>query len=151
MESIDVLRLQLTGALLQVGRRWRQVSHDVVTVYGVSAACATALIFIGRLGEGVNQAALAEQIGIEGASLVRLIDQLSDAGLVRRERGTTDRRARTLWFTEQGRELTETIEAELVGLRASVLKDISRQDLEATLRVFHALEMAASPTHSSTS
>ncbi|MCW3481903.1 MarR family transcriptional regulator [Neisseriaceae bacterium JH1-16] len=151
MENIDVLRLQLTGALLQVGRRWRQVSHDVVTVYGVSPSCATALVFIGRLGEGVNQAALAEQIGIEGASLVRQIDQLSDAGLVRRERGATDRRANTLWFTEEGRALVGKIEAELVKLRASVFKEISRQDLEATLRVFHALEQAASPTHSITS
>ncbi|MDN0076163.1 MarR family transcriptional regulator [Crenobacter sp. SG2303] len=151
MENIDVLRLQLTGSLLQVGRRWRQVTHDAVTVYGVSAACATALVFIGRLGEGVNQVALAEQIGIEGASLVRQIDQLSELGLVRRERGATDRRANTLWFTDAGREAAAKIEAELVKLRASVFKEISQQDLEATLRVFHALEQAASPTHSMTS
>jgi MarR family transcriptional regulator for hemolysin len=38
------------------------------------------------LGEGINQVALAEEIGIEGPSLVRVIDQLATDGLVRRKK-----------------------------------------------------------------
>jgi MarR family transcriptional regulator for hemolysin len=94
------------------------------------------------LGEGINQVALAEEIGIEGPSLVRVIDQLATDGLVRREKDKVDRRSNTLWFTEAGRALTNKIEVELVGLRALVFKDIAAADLEATLRVFAAVDDA---------
>ncbi|MBB5193518.1 MarR family transcriptional regulator for hemolysin [Silvimonas terrae] len=143
MDDLDTLRLALTSSLLQVGRHWRQVSQDVVTVYGVSAACATPLLFIGRLGEGVRQVALADYVGIESPSLVRLLDQLCKAGLIRREVDPADRRANTLWLTDTGRAMSEKIEQDLISLRAEVLKNISQEDLQATLRVFGAIEAAA--------
>lgn len=142
MNSVDLLRLGITSAIMHAGRKWRHISQDVVFGHGLTAPCATALIFIGRLGEGINQIALAEEIGIEGPSLVRVIDQLAADGLVRREKGKEDRRSNTLWFTETGRALTARIEAELVDLRALVFKDVSPADLEATLRVFAAVESA---------
>lgn len=145
MENIDQLRLTVTSTLLQAGRHWRQVAHSALAVYGISSSCGAALLFIGRLGEGVSQIALADQLGIEGASLVRILDQLSAAGLVRREKGINDRRVKTLWFTEAGKALIDKVEAELVKLRASVLENVSREDLEATMRVFRALEQAAHP------
>ncbi|MDR3429250.1 MULTISPECIES: MarR family winged helix-turn-helix transcriptional regulator [Silvimonas] len=151
MDDLDTLRLALTSSLLQVGRHWRQVSHDVVTVYGISAACATPLLFIGRLGEGVRQVVLADYVGIESPSLVRLLDQMSKAGLIRREVDPVDRRANTLWFTEQGRALSDKIEEALITLRAEVLSDISREDLLATLRVFNAIETAAAQSETSSS
>lgn len=128
-----------------MGRKWQHIAQDALSSYGISPSCGSALLFIGRLGEGVSQVALAEELGIEGASLVRTIDQLSQAGLVRREKATNDRRVNTLWFTEAGKALTLKIEEELVKLRAHVLAPINQADLEATLRVFQVLEQAALP------
>jgi len=142
MTNVDLLRLNITTAILHAGRKWRHVSQGAVASYGLSAPCATALLFIGRLGEGCNQVALAEEIGIEGPSLVRVIDQLARDGLIRREKDPVDRRSNTLWFTDAGRSLTDKIETELVRLRALVFQDIAQEDLEATLRVFHAVERA---------
>lgn len=142
MGNVDLLRLNITGAIMHAGRKWRHISQDVVSSHGLTAPCATALIFIGRLGEGINQVALAEEIGIEGPSLVRVIDQLAADGLVRRDKDKVDRRSNTLWFTEAGRALTQKIEIELVALRALVFKDIAPADLEATLRVFAAVDAA---------
>ncbi|RQO77663.1 MarR family transcriptional regulator [Aquitalea sp. FJL05] len=142
MNSVDLLRLGITSAIMHAGRKWRQISQEVVLDHGLTAPGASALIFIGRLGEGINQVALAEEIGIEGPSLVRVIDQLASAGLVRREKDKVDRRSNTLWFTDEGRALTDKIEAELVHLRALVFRDVSPADLEATLRVFAAVESA---------
>ncbi|WP_239689397.1 MarR family winged helix-turn-helix transcriptional regulator [Aquitalea pelogenes] len=142
MDNVDLLRLGITSAIMQAGRKWRHISQDVVFGHGLTAPCATALIFIGRLGEGINQIALAEEIGIEGPSLVRVIDQLAADGLVRREKDKVDRRSNTLWFTDAGRALTDKIEVELVRLRALVFKDISPDDLQATLRVFAAVDAA---------
>jgi MarR family transcriptional regulator, transcriptional regulator for hemolysin len=63
---------------------------------------------------------------------------LCSAGLVRREDDPEDRRAKIIAVTAQGRAVTSKMEEDLVGLRADVLKGISRADLQATLRVLEA-------------
>ena len=141
--NIDLLRLQVTGALLQAGRHWRTASQHAVDKYGVSAACATPLLVIGRLGEGVRQVVLADYMGIEGPSLVRLLDQLGTAGLVRREEDAQDRRAKTLWYSEAGKILSAQIEADLIALRAVVLPEFTADELKIVLRLFNVIEAAA--------
>ncbi|MDQ0473374.1 MarR family winged helix-turn-helix transcriptional regulator [Labrys wisconsinensis] len=142
MTELDVLRFSLTSALPKVGRYWRRTARDLVLAHGISEACAMPLISIGRMGDGVRQVAVAEEIGVEGPSLVRLLDQLCASGLVERRDDAADRRAKTLWLTPEGRRITGEIERGLVVLRAQVLRDVARGDLEATLRVFRAFEEA---------
>lgn len=126
-------------------RKWRRTSDGVLTAYHVSEACSTPLLIASRLGEAVRQVTLAEHVGIEGPSLVRLLDQLCAAGLVRRDEDPDDRRAKTISLTEAGREVTEKMEEELRLLRSRVLKGVTRADLEATLRVLAAFNAADAP------
>jgi MarR family transcriptional regulator, transcriptional regulator for hemolysin len=155
MPSIDVLRQSVSSALVIAARQWRRTSHDVIAAYNVSEACATPLLIAARLDAPVRQVALAELTGIEGPSLVRLLDQLCAANLVRRDEDPDDRRAKIISLTDEGRSVTAKIEKELIGLRAGVLNDVSREDLEATLRVFAAFKLGASsqpqqvPSHAS--
>ena len=144
MPSIDVLRQSVSSALVIAARQWRRTSHDVIAAYNVSEACATPLLIAARLDAPVRQVALAELTGIEGPSLVRLLDQLCAADLVRRDEDPDDRRAKIISLTDEGRSVTAKIERELIGLRAGVLNDVSREDLEATLRVFTAFKLGAS-------
>ncbi len=145
MQNIHELRQSVTGGLVRVARQWRRASHHVISGYGVSEACATPLLMIGRLGEGVRQGTLAEYVGIEGPSLVRLLDQLCGAALARREEDPADGRAKTIWLTDAGRAVCAKIEDALIELRAEKLKGVSASDLAATVRVFKAIELAASP------
>jgi MarR family transcriptional regulator for hemolysin len=144
MPSIDVLRQSVSSALVIAARQWRRTSHGVIAAYNVSEACATPLLIAARLDAPVRQVALAELTGIEGPSLVRLLDQLCAANLVRRDEDPDDRRAKIISLTDEGRSVTAKIEKELIGLRAGVLNDVSREDLEATLRVFAAFKLGAS-------
>jgi MarR family transcriptional regulator for hemolysin len=134
MNNVDLLRLGITSAIMQAGRKWRHISQDVVFGHGLTAPCATALIFIGRLGEGSTRWRWPRKSALKARRWCG-IDQLATDGLVRREKDKVDRRSNTLWFTEAGRALTDKIEVELVGLRALVFKDVAAADLEATLRV----------------
>ena len=143
MPTIDVLRQSVSSALVIASRQWRRTSHGVIAAYNVSEACATPLLIAARLDAPVRQVALAELTGIEGPSLVRLLDQLCAANLVRRDEDPDDRRAKIISLTDEGRSVTAKIEKELIGLRAGVLKDVSREDLEATLRVFAAFKLGA--------
>jgi MarR family transcriptional regulator for hemolysin len=151
MPTIDVLRQSVSSALVIASRQWRRTSHSVIAAYNVSEACATPLLIAGRLDAPVRQVALAEMTGIEGPSLVRLLDQLCAANLVRREEDPDDRRAKIISLTDEGRSVTAKIEKELIGLRADVLQNVTREDLEATLRVFAAFKLGAAGPASQTS
>ncbi|MBP0613984.1 MarR family winged helix-turn-helix transcriptional regulator [Jiella mangrovi] len=134
------LQFELTSDLLRVGRVWRKLVRARIDCHEVSEACAHPLVAVGRLGDGVRQGALAEEVGMEGPSLVRLLDQLCQSGLVERREDPADRRAKTLWLTMRGRAVMESIETDLVAFRALVLKDVPLDDIKATLRVFAAFD-----------
>ncbi|KVA41048.1 MarR family winged helix-turn-helix transcriptional regulator [Burkholderia cepacia] len=146
MTNLHDLRLAVSSLLVLSARKWRRTSDGVLNAYNVSEACATPLLIAGRLGEGVRQGTLAEHVGIEGPSLVRLLDQLCAAGLARRDEDPHDRRAKTISLTAAGRAVTAKMEEDLRVLRAQVLKGVTRADLEATLRVLDAFNASESPT-----
>ncbi|RZF25348.1 MarR family transcriptional regulator [Paraburkholderia sp. UYCP14C] len=138
MSNLDALRRTVSSTLVVAARKWRRTSHGVLAAFNVSEACATPLLTASRLGSAVRQVKLADHIGIEGPSLVRLLDQLCAAGLMRRDEDPEDRRAKTVVLTDEGRAVTAKMEEELVTLRAQALKGVSRDDLEAALRVLDA-------------
>lgn len=146
--SVDpvLLRQTYTHALLLAGRQWRRVADSAVQPHGISDATALPLLLIGRMAGEPRQNALAEAVGIEGPSLVRLLDQLCAAGLVLRKEDPTDRRAKVLSLTPAGRRVVATMEADLARLRAAVFAGVSEADLEASLRVFRAVQRYARET-----
>jgi MarR family transcriptional regulator for hemolysin len=143
MEEIDKLRQAFTANLLLTGRQWRRLTDQALMTFSISEACAAPLIWISRLGGGVRQITLAAYVGIEGPSLVRLINQLEAADLVFRQSDKSDRRANTLWLTEKGEQFAAKLEDVLVELRAKVLADVSDEDLQAAVRVLSAFDRAA--------
>ncbi|HJE25932.1 MAG TPA: MarR family transcriptional regulator [Methylorubrum populi] len=139
-EPLSQRWLTYTHALLLSGRQWRRLANATTEAHGVSEAKALPLVLIGRLGGEPRQNTLAEAVGIEGPSLVRLLDQLETAGLVMRREDPTDRRAKVLSLTDTGRSVVAGIEADLDGLRKAVFSKVSASDLEASLRVFQAIQ-----------
>jgi MarR family transcriptional regulator for hemolysin len=143
MNKSTYLPRDFTADMVIAGRLWRRLTRSVTGRYGIAEAGAPALLWIGRLGEGVRQNALAERIGVEGASLVRVLDDLAAAGLVTREPDPTDRRANLLHLTEAGRDITAHVETDLGELRQRVLGELAPADIEAARRVFAAVKAAA--------
>jgi MarR family transcriptional regulator for hemolysin len=146
MHNLDSLRRAVSSTLVTSSRKWRRTCHGVLSAYNVSEACATPLLMAARLGEAVRQVVLADLVGIEGPSLVRLLDQLCAAGLVRRDEDPDDGRAKIISLTDEGRTVTTAMEGKLVHLRAQALKDISEADLQATLRVLSAFHSSDAST-----
>ena len=131
---------QLTGSIIQVARIYRKKVSRALAAYGISDAQAVPVLYIARFGGGMRQNMLAEEIGIEGPSLVRLLDQLCANGLVERRDDNLDRRAKNLHLSAAGMEMAERVEAVLVQIRGQLLKSISDADLEASLRVLSLLQ-----------
>ena len=141
-EDAYLLR-DLTRDLLLAGRLWRKMARHAASEHGVSEAASAPLIWIGRLGENVRQTALADAVGIEGASLVRLLDELQGSGLITREQDQTDRRANAVNLTERGRLVLAEVNDALNALRLDVFGKVPRKDAEAAIRIFKAIEAAA--------
>jgi MarR family transcriptional regulator for hemolysin len=141
-EDAYLLR-DLTRDLLLAGRLWRKMARNAASEHGVSEAASSPLLWIARLGENVRQTALADAVGIEGASLVRLLDELQASGLITREPDASDRRANAVNLTPKGEEVVAEVNEVLTNLRLEVFADISRKDAETAIKVFKAIEAAA--------
>ncbi len=128
---------QLGRQLQVVLRNWRKLADDAVRGFGISADGGWTLVLLmrHRLGNDAHQTPLAAEIGISGASLVRRLDRLQDAGLVTREVDPRDRRANSLQLTARGRRIAAQIETSLANLRDRMLSDIPTKDLETVERV----------------
>jgi MarR family transcriptional regulator for hemolysin len=134
------VRMAFGASLAAVSRGYKAAADKAVVHMGLSQAMAWPLVMIGRLGNGIRPGVLADVLAIEGASLVRQLDQLVEAGLVERREDTIDRRAKTLHLTPAGTRARAKIEASLDALRLDLFDKIDDADLEACLRVFAALD-----------
>src|SRR4051812_26384332 len=134
---------EFTGELAITARLWRKLAREMVARYGVAEAGAAPLLWIGRLGGNVRQNVLAEYCGMEGPSLVRIIDELQGAGLVVRVPDASDRRANLLSLTAAGQDKLKDIEAELKQLRAKTFAGLTAQDIATASKVFAAIRAAA--------
>jgi MarR family transcriptional regulator for hemolysin len=67
------------------------------------------------------------------------IDQLEDAGLVRRHRSERDRRAVELSLTPRGRKVEARVWSEIATVMAEAAHGLSEADVAASVRVFTAV------------
>ncbi|GGI22592.1 MarR family winged helix-turn-helix transcriptional regulator [Bradyrhizobium guangdongense] len=127
----------------RLARLWRRESDQALSDHGLSYATAIPLLVLSRQGENVRQGVLADELGIEGPSLVRLVDLLQAEGLVERREDPTDRRAKTLHLTKAGETKVEETNRVLRRVRASLLKDIRSEELAITFRTLQRIEQRA--------
>lgn len=128
-------------------RGWRRAADHLFQPYGLSTASVRPLLIIGRHRDGIRHGALAGELSIEGASLVRLLERLIAANLVSRTTDPDDKRAVNFTLTAQGARLYEQLEQALVAFRAAMLADVSDDDLDTCLRVFCHLQAKFSAEH----
>ena len=94
---------------------------------------------INQMGDGVRPGEVAEALGLDPSSVVRVIDQLIAAELLTREEDASDRRARLLTLTEDGRERVRQIGEAMLPFRRKLFEDVDEADLKACLRVLDRL------------
>lgn len=118
---------------------WRTALDRRLRPLGLSRATWMLLAHVRKLG-GPNQTELAEHLGLEGASIVRLVDRLETEGLVERRSGS-DRRVKTIHFTAKGEALSAEIWRVAGTMRRDLFADIPVADLrqaQALLQRLHA-------------
>lgn len=115
-----------------LARHWRQRVDTAVKVLDLTEATWRPLLHLHHLGDAVRQKDLAESLGIDGSSLVRLLDMLEERGLLRREDGT-DRRCKMVALTAAGRDLTERTRAIVDALEDDMSSALSDDEMTTLL------------------
>nr|WP_247877752.1 MarR family transcriptional regulator [Azospirillum thiophilum] len=100
-------------------------------------------MLLAELGDGMRQRELADEMAVEGPSLVRLLDGLEVAGLLERREDSSDRRAKTLHMTDAGRNLLVQVNEALNDIRQRLIADATESDVEACYRVLAMIEANA--------
>jgi MarR family transcriptional regulator for hemolysin len=126
----------------RIARRLRQAVDSELGAYGLTEATWRPLAYVGRLGDGVRQRELAAALGIEGPSLVRLLDNLERRGLIVRREHEGDRRVRGIYLTAPGRELQRRVLRISDNIQQRLLTAVHPDDLAACERVFGVIERA---------
>lgn len=110
-------------------RHWRQVLDATFHSSGLTDATWRPLLHLHILGDGVRQKDLAASVGIEGPSLVRLLDALMAKGLIQRWEDATDRRAKLLRLTPGGQAAVARVQESLTVLDNELLSPYNDEDI----------------------
>ncbi|MBR0673898.1 MarR family winged helix-turn-helix transcriptional regulator [Neoroseomonas soli] len=123
-----------------LARRWRRALDRRLAAMGLSDATWPPLIHLQESGDGISQKDLAALVGIDGSSLVRLLDILVARGLVERRPDARDRRAKLIFLTGAGHAALQKIGWKLSRGEADMLADVTDAEIATTLDVFARID-----------
>ena len=102
---------------------------------GMTLARATVLYWVNALPPETSQRELADVVGIEGPTLVRLLHALESQGLIERVASASDRRAKEIRLTDAARPLLDQLNAVAEALSGEYLSTLDQRRLPAATRL----------------
>jgi MarR family transcriptional regulator for hemolysin len=127
-------------ALHGSARAWRLAMDRRLKHLGVSQASWMTITAAAKAQRPLSQSDLAEHLGVEGATMVSMIDRLVKAGLVLREPSKMDRRVKRVVLTEAGNRVFESVKSEAAALRKGLLAGIDPKQLESATELLEQLQ-----------
>jgi MarR family transcriptional regulator, transcriptional regulator for hemolysin len=128
---------RFSSALHNASRAWRQALDRRLKYLGVSQASWMTIAVAAKARAPLSQSELADRLGVEGATMVAMVDRLVKAGLVTRELSTADRRVKRVALTQAGNLLYDKVRTEAAAFRKELL---STMDPKALLIATELLE-----------
>ncbi len=137
--SLEDLKLRFTRRVIFVARRWRNHINEELRKTGQSHARWITLLWAHLLGGTANHRELAERIGVELPTLIRLLNSLEAEGLLERAALPGPGRAKTVRLTDRGRTVLAELNAISEHARADFLKDADLEKLQVAMALFDDL------------
>lgn len=132
------------GTLLcETSRAWRYRLDQRLKPLGLSQAKWITLLKLSRAEGGMTQKELAERLGIESPTLVRLLDRMAADGWIERRGSDIDRRSKTVHLRRKSRELLRQLNAVASHLHSELLEGIPPADLRSCMEVLRHIKEKA--------
>jgi len=125
---------QFAESLHQVAHAWRIELDRRLRPSGFSHSRWLLLLHLSR-HDGCTHRELAQHMGIEAATLVRLVDRMEKEGLLKRCGSETDRRVKHLNLSAAGKKAVEHIRSHAAMLRKEILSGSSKGDIGICIEV----------------
>lgn len=120
---------RFSAALHATARSWRLALDARLKDLGVGQAGWMTIAMIAKAEEAPSQRVLADLLGIEGPSVVSMLDRLERDGLVRRAPCPLDRRVKLAHLTDDGRALYARVRKEADAFRLAMLEGVPEETL----------------------
>jgi MarR family transcriptional regulator, transcriptional regulator for hemolysin len=88
---------------------------------------------------GLTQKEIADKVGVEGATLVPIIDKMEKEGMLKRKPDSKDRRVNRIYLTQKADSLWNSMIECAIHIRKVSTKDISEDKLEITLETLRKI------------
>ena len=119
--------------IMEVATLLKTYADQRARQYGMTRAQWAVLFRLDR-SEGLKQSELAELLDLQPITLTRLLDRLSDNGLIERRADPNDRRANRLFLTPAARPLLERLTVLGEDMMGTVLAGLDAKTSERMLR-----------------
>lgn len=136
---MDNRQLNFSHLLYLTAHHWRLAVNRRLKNLGMSQASWVAVSAIARNEQPLSQSELAQELGVESATIVPLINRLVELELVERVKPDSDKRKRLLVATAKGMALFHQVKAVADDLREEILTAITAEEREQTQRVLEKL------------
>lgn len=130
---------RFSAAVHNTARGWRLLIDKQLKHLGIGQAGWMTIAMIAKSGEPMSQRALADLVGVEGPSMVSMLDRLEREGLVTRAPSPTDRRVKLVHLTDAGTTLYQQVREQANAVRAALLGDIAPDKLAAATELLELL------------
>jgi MarR family transcriptional regulator for hemolysin len=136
--------LENFGLLLaETARTWRHRLDQRLKPMGLSQARWVVILVLNRYGDGITQTELAGHAGIEGPTLVGLLDRMAEDGWIKRQVSATDRRAKTVHLTAKAQDVSVQIKQVARKLRQELLTGVPKDELAHVMQVLERVKQRA--------
>lgn len=135
MKALDE---QFAEALHLTAHGWRTALDRRLRPLGYSRSRWMVLLHVSRT-DGITHRELAERLGIEAPTLVRLIDRMEADGLLKRRASESDRRVKHLHLSAEGKREVARVWAKAADLRKEILSGLSKAEINTTLDVLQKI------------
>jgi MarR family transcriptional regulator for hemolysin len=120
-------------------REWRLGLDSRLKDLGVGQAGWMTIAIVAKSSAALSQKELADQLGVEGPTVVSMLDRLVKGGLVRRAPSEIDRRVNLVHLTDAGRALFAKVKTEADAFRATVLAGVDPAALQSATELLESL------------
>ena len=131
---------RFSAALHNTARGWRLAVDRRLKDLGMSQASWMTVAVAAKAKAPLPQIELANRVGVEGATMVAMIDRLAKAGLVVRVPSDTDRRVKLVTLTAAGSKLYDKVQAEAKAVRKELLSGIDPRVLLAATELLEQIQ-----------
>jgi MarR family transcriptional regulator for hemolysin len=130
---------EFTRLVFDVSRLWRVQVNETLDAFELTASAWAVLRILRDEGEGRTQKDLAGELGIEGPTLVKLLDGLEKGDWIERRISEADRRAKTIWLKPGARPRIEEADRALAQFRHAVIGELTDEEKQSYMALSRKL------------